>query len=287
MYVNGLMLGLMSRAGMCLAPVDFGGFGGSGGFAGGSDQGGNPQGAGGEGDSHSHIPIFGQDGGDDAGDGGDDSNPEDDPFAILSSLNQDDMVGDDTQDFESGYEQISPEQVTSLQTEMQEAIKKMGLPATAIPENFDPTDPRQMQQVLTSTVQSAVSQALNVVFRPVQLAITHMEKQMVQRIQNEVKQSRSHSAAEEIIRSEVPEMEDRLLGPILRPLNAQLKQAGKKPHERAKLLRKMIQQMNLKPASNVRRASALTQQEESHSIRRGTAALDSLFGPFQTQQPRR
>jgi hypothetical protein len=247
-------------------------FGGGGDGGNEQQQGGGTQG--GAGDDNSHVPIFGQEDGDESG------ALDDILKAFGGSDDADGEFDDTTQDEDEGLSDVPQEQVEALNTQIVNAIKQMKIPDDAIPADFDFSDRTQVTALMNRTVQAAVAQSLNVVFKPVQLALSHMAKQIDTRVDSKIQGSREQFQAQSILEDLVPEINDPKHAPLVKNLDATLKANGKKPKERATTIRKMLNQMGIKsnaqPGSN-RRASNPNSGNQA-SVRTGTAALDSFFG---------
>lgn len=266
-----------------MAPPDMPGMGS---FGGGTDQsgGGTQEGGGFESGSSQQGPLIGFD----------DEQDDDGLGDVLSAFvnEDDDDTGevDDTGTNESGaFDDIAPERLQSMQTEVRNAIQNMRLPEAAIPADFDPNDRAQVQTLMNQTIQAAVAQSLNVVFKPVQLAMEHMRDRMNSQIETQIRESRDSSSAQNILESQVPEVNNPKYRGLVTSLDSTLKAKGKKPAERAKAIRKMLNQMGVTEGAgsggNNRRASN-PDGGGNQSIRTGKAALDSFFGSF-PMQPRR
>lgn len=265
------------------------GMGGMGGLVppGSSTHNGQSSTQGGGADENSHVPLFGQE---DQNTG----DSDDDIFSMFKDVDEDgnpieDDGIDDTIDSSRQLADIPQEQVTQLQNDIRQAISQMRIPDNAIPENFDASDRTQLTQLMNTLVQSAVSQSLNVVFKPVQMAMAHQAQQMQHLVRNEMNANNTRNSAMDIIRSQVPEIDDLKYKEMLTMLDNSLKSKGKKPAERGLALRKMLNKMGVKaPANsgNGRRMSGQSNDSVGSQTKTGLAALDNLFGPMPGQQRR-
>lgn len=170
-------------------------------------------------------------------------------------------------------------QSQSLEAEIRTAISKMRIPDDAFPEDFDPTDRNQLSQVLNKTVQAAVGQSLGVVFKPVQLAIQHMATEMNASINTRIKEAREGITAQTLLEQSVPEINNPKYKHMVTSLDETLKSKGKKPAERAKTIRKLLNSMGIKnEGGSNRRSTGGSNNDAGGSLKQGKAALDSIFG---------
>lgn len=193
----------------------------------------------------------------------------------------DDGEPDDTSLGDPDMQEVPEEKVQALQADITNTIKNMSF--GTIPEDFDVNDRAQLQGLFDRGVRTAVQQSLNVVFKPVQLAMAHMAGQMNQQIEAKIANSRESNRAQEVLESIVPEVNNPLYRPLITGMEATLKAKGKKPQERAKTIRKMLNQMGVTEGAgsggSTRRASGSGNGDGGTSQRReGKAALDSIFG---------
>lgn len=250
--------------------------GGGQGDSGGNGSGGNNGGAGGNGDgaeNDSDAPEFDDD---------DDGALPDDAIEILAGfgeIEEDAIDIDDTKPPEAGPGPIPQEQVTAMETEMRAAIKKMKLPDAAIPADFDINDKTQLKTLLDNTIQATVSQVLQVVYKPTQLAMTHAVNSMQKQMKSEIAAAQLSSNARNVI-SEIPGYNDPKVRPMIDSMNEALKAKGRKPTERSTLIRKMLKQMSITPAANGTGNRSSSATEPTPQIRTGKAALDNFFPKF-------
>lgn len=277
--VNRLMAGTALRM-MAHAPVEIQGMGGFGAGAGGED-GTNPPGGTQftEGSQQGKLIGF------------DDEEPDanlTDIFSAFKGEDDDDDDGepDDTGLGEPDMQEVPEEDVKNLQTDITNAIK--GMSFGQIPADFDINEPGALQRLMDQGVRTAVQQSLNVVFKPVQLAMKHMAGQMKQQIESTVTNSRETNRAQEVLADIVPEINNPVHRPMIQTMDQSLKAKGKKPAERAKTIRKMLNQMGITEGAggNNRRASNPSGGSgETSQKREGKAALDSIFGAMSFGTP--
>lgn len=261
---------MLQHAGILRAPAElsgFGSFGGGGGTGADGGQGGTG-GEGGELGSTQQHPLIGE------GEDGEEGDSE------LNELFSAFGGGDEDENFEPvNIGDIPQEDVDAMQTQVQSMIAQVRVPENTIPENFDPSDRTQLMALLNKTAQAAVSSSMGVVFKPVQLAMTQMAAQMKAHVDNSIKASGKQNRDVSVITDLVPEYNDKRYSGMLKGVEQTLIAQGKKPEERAKLMRKMLNQMGIQgDTGQGRRSSGGTGQGGTASVRTGKSALDSFFG---------
>ncbi|KAK0039456.1 hypothetical protein Bpfe_031133 [Biomphalaria pfeifferi] len=266
---------MLEAAGILRAPEGMSGFGGGdsgqGGQSGSEGNDANGSGAGGDEDGFDISDLV-----------GDDVEPSNDLKDLLKGFggadeddDDDDGAGDDEGE---SFTDVSQEEVQALNTKLTTAIANMKVTPDMIPEDFDPTDRAQMAGLMSKLMQSTITQSLGVVFQPMQLAIKQMVSGTKAEIDKRIAASNSSNNANNIILQEVPEYNDPRLRKILQPMNAAMTEAGKKPKERAQLMRKMLNQMGIKKGAGGNGQNRQASGEGATQKRTGTAALDKFFG---------
>lgn len=248
------------------------------------------------------IPSFGNDAGGGGGGGVQDQLPagqqtpligvndeedgnsglDDDVFKMFTPEEDPNADDDDPQNLNHD---VPEAQITAMQTEVQTAIRNMRLPDNIIPADFDPNDRSQLMSVLTNVQQATIAQSLNVVFKPVQLALKHMNQQMNAVIDSKVNATKKGITEQSIFEQIVPEIGNPKYAGMIKGMDAQLQANGKGVKERAQTIRKLLNQMNIKddtPPSNGnhRRASNPNGGGGQQGMKTGKSALDSFFGPM-------
>jgi hypothetical protein len=219
-------------------------------------------------------PLIGQGGEDE-----DDTDGLKDVFeAFKVEGDDDDGDGDDDSNASGDSFDVPPERIQAMQTEIGNLIKGMRLPDDAIPEDFDVNNRVALQGLMNRTVQAAVSQSLNVVFKPVQLAMSQMAAGMQSQIEAKINGSRREMQDSTVLETTVPEINNPKYAPLVKSLDATLKTKGKKVGERAKTIRKMLNQMGINDpgTGSTRRSSGSDNGGATKKV--GKSALDSFFG---------
>jgi len=166
-----------------------------------------------------------------------------------------------------------PTQEEKVALTVQNMLKKMTIAEDAIPENFDPSDPKQLRDVLAKTQQTAAIQTMQIIMEPVKVAMQTMASEIRSEIQNAVKGLRSGSKAEEILESLVPEVNDPQLAGMVKNIFKQSQNKYKKPAEAAQATRKALDAMG------ITRKGQSASDPSGEGLRSGNAALD-LFAPL-------
>lgn len=186
--------------------------------------------------------------------------------------------------------QIPQEQVDQMRQMVQNQIGQMRVTDDMIPQDFDPNDRQQMQQVMNRVMQQTIANSMNVVFQPVQLAMKQMAMTLQNQIETRVNQTQTGMKDSAVFESIVPEINDPKLAGIVKQLDSTIKANGTatKVRERAQLVRKMLNQMGIKSnGSGDRRTSNPNGGGGNVTKREGHAALDSFFGAWQPPQQSR
>lgn len=250
------------------------------------------------------MPSFGDSGGDAGfvddqggqqgdlilpGGGGEGGEDEDDMSEFLKMFADPENQDDDDDDDQGNGGDIEQQEVVGLENEIKGLIANMRFPDNAFPENFDPNDRAQLQQVMSRGIQAAVGQSLNVVFKPVQLAMKQMVTQMNATIDQRVAAARDGMDSRTILESIVPEVTNDKYSAMITSMDATLAGKGKKPKERATAIRKMLNQMGIVNKGGDSGGGSANRRMSGGggggggtqpTMRKGHAALDSFFGKF-------
>lgn len=220
-------------------------------------------------------------------------------MAMFDDVSDDDSRSDDSNGTKRGAgsgegddDDDSTDQLQQqLSTELQNGIRSIGIREDTFPEDFDPTDQRQLRAALASTAQQTAIQTIQLVLRPMQVAMQQMQTQMMGEIQNRIAEYSQTQTAASILEQHVPEIRDPTLAPMVRMLDKQAKARGLGSLERAKNIRKALDQLGITRKTGAdqtgRRAAGATgfgsnndsTGNSNGSIREGKAALD-LFMPL-------
>lgn len=234
-------------------------------------------------DNNSHIAKFESTSDDDDSDG------EDDLADILKSFAEDepDPEGDDDSTDDDDDDDDTTAQSEALNKEIGDLIKGYSIPDDAIPDDFDAADPKQLKALLNRTSQSAIAHAMAVTIRPVQAAMTHLERTLTRQMDDRIKSSSTELRDSSIFNDLIPEAEDPKYKGVVSSLHKSLKESKPKMsvRERATTIRKLLNQMGIKGSKRPTNKRGQQDSDDSTSIRTGSAALDSFFGKMPTPKP--
>lgn len=232
---------------------------------------------------------IGNDGDDDEGEGdqgesGADDKITDDPESFMSDLFP---AGDEDDDDE---EEETPEQIAAAESQMAEDLKnglsKLTLAEDLIPDDFDPNDPKQMRELLNKVQINAATNAIKLMFAPVQQTLNRMGGQM----RREMRQtSRSgHDAVNE--RMALEESFPGIKNPVIAPVIKTIYEAAKKKHptdRKAALAatRKGLAAVGVDGSDAGKAGSRQRDSEGGDGFRTGASALDGLG--LRLPQPKR
>jgi len=196
-------------------------------------------------------------------------------------------VGQDTDPLEVNDVGLTPfkaspipqTEVDAMNLEVKNAIKSMRFPASAIPADFDPANREQLQGLLDNVMRAAASQIMGVVYKPVSMSLGHTIRQLEGTIDSKLQIAQQTSGSRNVIIDMVPEYNMPEYQGLVRAMDAQLKQNGKKPAERAATLRKTLNTMGINVKKNGKQpgGSAPPDGAPQGSVRTGKAVLDQFF----------
>lgn len=242
--------------------------------------GGDQQGDGGESDLEQNIDsddgddltsslkdIFGND--DDDGDDGDDDSNDDN--------NDDDGDNDDDSDDDAGKGkkkgQSDEERVAA---EIANMLKGIAIPEDVIPEDFNPSDPKQFRDVLGKIQQQTAQTSMAMTLRATQVAMQSLVKEMKTEIQSSLRDFGGENQRKQTLESLVPEAKDPALSGLVNTLfKESLKTSKNNPTKAAQAVRKALDAMGVKSRGGRQRDS----DPSEAGFREGNSALD-LYSPF-------
>jgi hypothetical protein len=185
-------------------------------------------------------------------DGGDDEELSDEE--LLEQLRSgEDEESEDSAGATDTSNENSPEAIKALQTDLakyvNDSVNAISIPEDAIPENFDPTDSKQLRTVLSTVAKQAVLQAVGLSMKPMQIAVERLGKASQAYVNEQMKSLRESMNVDTTFRELVPEIDDPILKPVVTTLDGKLKAKGKNLRERAVLIRKALDGMGLKSST--------------------------------------
>lgn len=203
----------------------------------------------------------------------------DDTDAFLRKLWEPGEEEDDTKTDDDDEAGDSAEAQEALRNSIAADIKAIGIPESAIPEDFDPTNPKQLREVLGNIQRQTVQDTMRIMWKPLTAAF----KQLTVRVRGETKalvnDSVSGSSFQQQLLEEIP-----IAGnPAFREVvNLLVNQSRKKfkgdPTKVIAATKKTLLAMNINPGKKTK-SSRGGSEDESATSRSGIDALDA-FMPF-------
>lgn len=216
--------------------------------------------------------------GDDTLEGGESDDDDEinvDPAEALRKLFTVPKSGDeeeeDDEDDDSD-EILTEEQVSEILTE---GLKKVTVPADFIPENFDPSDPKQMRELLNKTLQLGAKHSLNLMFRPVENAMKAHAKAVKQDVRTRLKDASGQNTETTLLDRELPAHNNPVNRDVVNAMWKQAKTQHPKDSMKAiKMVRASLKAMNIDPddAGRTRKKSG----EGGGELLTGADALDRM-----------
>lgn len=181
-----------------------------------------------------------------------------------------------------------PNEHDVLAQELARGIQQLTLPQDAIPENFDPTDPAQLTQVMQRSMQQSAMTAIQLAFRPMQVAMQQLTKDVKAEIQASLNGFGDQQRNRTTLTTIVPEADDPQYSPMVNMLFEQaMKKKGTNANQAAQTVRKALDAMNIRGGNQNRNSGG---DPMSGGFREGKSALDAfapLPGNFGNQQQQR
>jgi len=165
----------------------------------------------------------------------------------------------------------------ALAQELARGIQALTLPQDAFPENFDPTDPAQMTQVMQRTMQQTAMAAIQLSFRPMQAAMQQLTKDVKAEIQASLNGFGDQQRNRTTLNSIVPEAEDPQYAPMVNMLFEQaMKKKNATANQAAKAVRSALDAMGIRGSSSNRNSGG---DPMAGGFKEGKSALDA-FAPL-------
>lgn len=168
---------------------------------------------------------------------------------------------------------------TALAGELANMLKGINVGEDMIPENFDPSDPKQFRDVLGKVQQQTAQATLQMAMRPMQLAMSNMLTHMREEIQSAVRNATGESKNEAALHALVPEANDPKLNGLVTTLHKQSLSKAKNPQQAAQMVRRALDAMGIKSSGG-----GSNQDPSEGGLRSGNNALD-LYAPLKPRTP--
>lgn len=165
----------------------------------------------------------------------------------------------------------------TMMTEIQQQIGKLSIAHDAIPEDFDPTDRKQLAKLLNHTMQQGVMSALALMSKPTK----HYVDGIASQIRDEMGKAITRGGAKSKVVEAFAPFNEQLKGPTKNLAAQNFKQAltiHKGDVKKAQLLtQKMMKALGVNV--NLRQGfGGNSQNGSSQTMLEGSAALDNFFG---------
>jgi len=221
---------------------------------------------------------------------------DDEPIEENQEPGAADLIGDmftppEDEEDEDGIQQPGPQlgpdgkplptPQQKLAATIQEAISKIGTPA--LPDNFDPSDTKQLTDFMAQSNQATALAAIQLTFQPMQMAMEEQMNRIQTMIESKLSGFGSQQSESTILKEIVPEVEDDKLGGLVQTLFKQAKQskAGKdNPKAAAQMVRKGLDAMGFKATKTADPLAG------GSGFRTGKDALDA-YAPLRAPNPQR
>lgn len=214
----------------------------------------------------------------DEGDDGDEGesntgdNITDDPESFMSDLFP---AGDEDEDEEPAE---TPEEIAAAETQMAKDLKdglaNLTLAEDLIPEDFDPTDPKQMRDLLNKVQINAATNAIKLMFAPVQQTLNRMGGQM----RREMRQTSRNGLDGQNERVALEESFPAIKNPVLSPVIKTIYEAAKRKHptDRKAAFAATRKGLLAVGVDGSDLGKGARQRNDGNGLRTGASALDGL-----------
>lgn len=185
--------------------------------------------------------------------------------------------GEEEKKDETNTNQMDPE----LIAQMNSLFESVKFDAADFGENFDPSNPQQLQAAFTKTMQKGVQSAISMMAIPVQAAMKDMQTQILTQVQSMMKTGNIHSAADKAFEPFAKAFAGNKdnLG-FAKQIFEKAMKANRGDTDKAQAATKSaLAGLGLKVGGGGRQNNFSFGDDESNtpSLQTGTGALDSLF----------
>ena len=204
----------------------------------------------------------------------------DDNAAFMAKLFD---AGDEDGDDDDLGESETPEQIkaaeTALAAELKAGLESLALPPDLIPDDFDPSDRKQLSDVLAKVQANTAQNAIKLMFKPVQATLNRMATMLRREIRDEVRSGSSKSKEQQTLESEFPALANPVLSGTIKTMYSQARKRYPDNLSAAiKATRRALSTVGIDPndagPKSKRRGS--TDDDFSPGARVGSDALDSF-----------
>ncbi len=174
-------------------------------------------------------------------------------------------------------QQQAPGVEHQLAREIQTMLSGMNIGEDAIPEGFDPADPKQFRDVVGKIQQQTALATMQMAFKPMEAAMKQFGSEIRNEIKSMIQESTGGQQARQTLETLVPEAKNPELKGLVDTLFESARKKSKNPTEAAQKVRKALDAMNIK--SDSKRGSGHSDPSEGSAFKEGKAALD-MFAPL-------
>jgi hypothetical protein len=132
----------------------------------------------------------------------------------------------------------------TLQADMVASISAFSVPKDLIPENFDPTNPQAMAEVFNNFGRQIIMEALPILMKPMQLALSTMDSDVNRRIKESLNGFEQKSGIEKELQ-DVPGYDDPAIGPLLKNAVGVLRESGQNDKQIVSAIKAMAARFNV------------------------------------------
>lgn len=175
-----------------------------------------------------------------------------------------------------------PTKQQTLAVQIQEAISKIGVTDDMIPADFDPSDPKQLRDLISKSNQATALQTIQLAFQPMQMAMEEQMERMAARIESQLSGFGNQQSEAAILKELVPEVEDPQYSGMVQTLFKQSRESkdGKNnPKAAAQMVRNALNAMGVKPTK------AASDPFSGSGFKTGKDALDA-YAPLKPRTPK-
>lgn len=166
------------------------------------------------------------------------------------------------------------QQAEAIQKDITDAVASYHFDEKLIPEDFNPSDPQQLRDVLESSQRHAIAETMKMVFRPITRIMQDSEGQMQRIVQAALMQERGSTQTKTLLEQAIPIANDPQMGGVVKSVfNQAMKKTGN-PKAAIALTKAMLTKMNvnIKGHQLPRNQDSINRQGERVQTRRPSMA---------------
>jgi len=191
-------------------------------------------------------------------------------------------AGDDDEGGQDEDEDETPEQAAetekAIATQLKDTLANLTLPEAIFPEDFDPSDPKQLHQVLASVQIHAATNAVKAMMTPVQATLTRMMSTLRREHRDGLRSNNDQQTEKVFLEETFPGLSDPTIAPMIRMTWKQAK--AKHPNNRSAAVAAAKKALSILGADTERVNTSPKQRQaargQGSDFRTGDAALDGF-----------